>query len=652
MLLPRLALAGLFLALSAALPTAQMEHGGRPPSQLRPLQKLVPTARMRPVDANLLLAEDEQTGGAGEPANKPLRFAEVLPVDLGLANSGVWEELPGGGRVWRLRVHSPGAKSLALVFQRYALPAGAELYVHDATGKVVRGAYTEHENRLEGDFAMRPLRGDSLTLEYFEPASARGQGELALGLVAHDYRGVPDMLGAQSPLDPQDRSGGGGGTCEVDVACALGDPWGPQVNACVRIESISAGTFCSGSLLNNTANDGTLLVLAAAHCGTLSTGVFTFNFERPDCRAGFPSSNNVIVNATQLVYDEVLDVQLVRLAAPQGPAGFPVVLAGWDRSDVVPASTILIHHPGGAVKKISRDADAPVKTTGNFWRVLTWERGVTEGGSSGAPYFDPAGRFIGNMDSGASSCPVPNNDFCTRLAISWPVLEPFLDPLGTGQLTTDALDLATVTAQPFTVTGIFPSEIPVLDPSPVRKLRILGTGLPNTTEVVVNGIPLLPYFYTRSGHSFINVDMPPLAAGQYMLGVRENGATSAFPLTVSLVNEPRLQLGLGNLNEPVNSTFGLDTIHADTPGHVHYCFWSLTNQPSIHPLLTLGLGNNFTSFTYCRVNTIPARGFLRDHHDIKPGRLPFGTTVYTQTACVSHGLPLPTSNMQQTVFQF
>jgi hypothetical protein len=636
-------LCGFFLLLGS-IAFAQVEHGGRPPSGGRILRRAAPTELLPPVHAELLLAEDAAERGSGTKA--PLRFAEPLAVDLGLANAGAWEELGKGDRVWRLRIHSPGAKSLALVFSRFQLPQGGELYVYDDAREEVRGAYTELENRLDGEFAMRPLRGEALTLEYYEPGSARGRGELVLGIVAHDYRDVFQMMG-------QDRAGGGGnaGACEVDVRCALGANWANQINAAVHILAIAAGGVCSGSLLNNTANDGSLLVLSAAHCRDLSNAVFTFNFERPACRSGTAPCTNQITGATVLVSDEDLDVQLVRLDVPQAPLPYPVYLAGWDRSDVPPAQFTLIHHPAGSSKKISVDFDPPV-IFNQFWRIRDWDRGVSEGGSSGAPGFDLNGRFIGNLDSGSSVCQVPtNDDFATRLAAYWSVLEPYLDPLGTGQVTLDGLDLANVTPQPFDVTGVFPTQVEALEPGIARRLRVLGTGFTNGDTLVFDGAPLDPFFYRRGGHSFFNVDLPPSAIGPHVLTVVSSAGSKSVNFGVVPCSLPKMQVANGIRGEPVFSFSGVDTIHADTPGHIHYCIWSLSNVPSISPSLSLLLGNGFTDLRPCRVNPIPPSGFLRIHHDIPPGKLPFGTRVYNQSVCVNHGIPLRTSNLQETVFQ-
>jgi len=635
------------LALLTGLARGQVEHGGLPPSFRLRAKRALPTERMAPVRSDLLLAEDAAQQAAGKA---PLRFAEVLPVELGLANAGVWEALPGGARSWRLRIHSPGAKSLALVFSRFRLASGAELYVYDDRHAEVRGAYTDLENRLDGEFAMRPLRGDALTLELYEPAAEVGRSELVLGLVAHDYR---DVYALMDP-DPDDRSGGGGqgASCELDVACPLGDGWDDQKNAVVHIMALAAGTFCSGSLLNNTSGDGTLLVLSAGHCNFLANSVYTFNFERPACRDGVAPCTNTITGATVLVRDEGVDVQLARLDAPQGPLPWPVYLAGWDRSDVPPASSFLIHHPAGAPKKFSRDDDPP-RIFENFWRILGWERGISEGGSSGAPLFDPAGRFIGNLDSGTSTCQVPSaHDFCTRLAAAWPLLEPYLDPLGTGATVLDGLDLARVTPQAFDVTGVFPPQVEPLDPGPRRSLRILGSGFTDATSVRLDGVALDAARYLRGGHDFIDVDLAPLAVGPHNFDVTEGSQVKRVPFEVVPAREPRMQTANGVPGELVFSSQGVDTYHSDVPGHVHLCIWSLSSAPSVNSYLSLGLGNQFTDLRPCQLNPIPFDGFLRIHHTIPLGKLPFGTRVYNQSVCLQHGIPFHTTNLEETVFQF
>jgi hypothetical protein len=600
---------------------------------------------MPPVRADLLLAEDAAI--AGSTRNGPLRFAEPLPVELDLENSGVWEELPGGHRVWRLRIHSPGAKSLALVFSRYQLPVGGELYVYDDRRGTVRGAYTELENRLDGLFAIRPLRGDALTLEYFEPAAGRGRSELALATVAHDYRDVVSLL------EGQDRSGGGqSGTCELDVACPLGATWGNQINAAVHVTILTTGFLCSGSLLNNTTNDGTVLLLSSDHCGSLGSALFTFNFQRPACRDGVAPCTNTIMGATQLLRSAELDVQLYRLDVPQGPLPFPAYLAGWDRSDAPPAMTTIIHHPAGDAKKISQDFQPPVKFQ-NFWRIRDWDRGVTEGGSSGGPMFDTNGRLVGILDSGASACQTPaEDDFATRLAAAWSLLEPYLDPAATGQLTLDGLDLAQVAPRPFRVTGVAPTQVETLVPSTARLVRVLGDGFRDTSQVFLDGLAVDPVLYRRGGHSFINVDLPPAAIGAHVLGVLENGVTESASFTVVPVSDPRLQVGNGFTGEWVFSGLGVDTIHADVPGHVHYCIWSLSNLPSVAPIVSLMLGNSFTDLRSCNIGPIPPEGFVRVHHAIRTP-LPFRTRVYNQAVCVSHGVrPLATTNTQETEFRF
>jgi hypothetical protein len=201
---------------------------------------------------------------------------------------------------------------------------------------------------------MRPLRGAALTLEYYEPARARGTGELELTAVAHDYRDVlrcssrRTARAAAQLRRVRDRRG-----------LPAGRPVHDQIDATVHVLGLPSGLLCSGSLLNNTANDGSVLVLSAAHCGGLANAVFTFNFERPACGSGI---------APQHEHDRGRDPARARRGARRA-ARAPERAAGGAAVPGVPrrlgshgrAAELVGDHPppGGDVKKISLDDDAP-----------------------------------------------------------------------------------------------------------------------------------------------------------------------------------------------------------------------------------------------------------------------------------------------------
>jgi hypothetical protein len=88
---------------------------------------------------------------------------------------------------------------------------------------------------------------------------------------------------------------------------------------------------------------------------------------------------------------------------------------------------ITIHHPQGDVKKITIDSTGPVSDTyldtlydlESHWRVLEWDLGTTEAGSSGAPLFNQNQEIIGDLTGGEASCDFNFNDFFAKISRSW-----------------------------------------------------------------------------------------------------------------------------------------------------------------------------------------------------------------------------------------
>jgi hypothetical protein len=430
----RLRLGSLALAANltlASLAAAQAGEIGTLPSATGKLATQVPTEVMPPIDADALLAED----AANEGLTVPFRFGWGHEVQLGLEEAGLWEELPDGSRLWRLRVQSPGAWSINLVFDRYALPEGAKLWVHDDAGRVL-GAFTSSLNQPHGMFATEPLPGDALTLEYVEPASAP-VGSLRVKQVVHAYR---DILGQGAKRGGSSKAG----VCNINVNCPLGSSWQVQKRSSARL--IMGGNLCSGALINNTAEDSRQFFLTADHCytGDPATWVFQFNYESLTCsgNTGLPQTvtGSVLRSRAQTAQSDHCLVEITQFI----PTSYKVHYSGWSRSTKPATVSTGMHHPGGAIKKICQDTDPLTLATfqsAPCWKVGNWEQGVTEGGSSGSPLYDQNRRIVGQLYGGQASCSLPVNDYYGRFDVSWNEgLSAYLDPIGSSRMTLDGMD--------------------------------------------------------------------------------------------------------------------------------------------------------------------------------------------------------------------
>src|SRR5207249_1088714 len=80
----------------------------------------------------------------------PLRFAESIEVLATPDTDGTWEDLPDGGRLWRLRVFVPGATDLNFGFESCWLPEGATLHFVAENEDYYQGPYTSLDNQPHG----------------------------------------------------------------------------------------------------------------------------------------------------------------------------------------------------------------------------------------------------------------------------------------------------------------------------------------------------------------------------------------------------------------------------------------------------------------------------------------------------------------------
>jgi len=407
------------------------------------------------IDLNKLIKEDEINDA---DKSKPWRFGYDQFVDHDIKDVGKWETLPNGDRIWRMSYVSEGAYSLNFMFQRFKIPEGAKLYVYSNDKKDLLRPFTHHNNNPEEILGTWLVEGNHAWIEYYQPANVVGELKLTIGSVIHGYR----------TAESYQKALGDSGDCNQDVDCDItpsgADPYGidtvkENVKKSAGMLVTGSTGFCSGSLVNNTNNDGTPYFLTANHCSGGEAGwAFRFNWRSPtpSCSTTASSPNGsfdqTVSGSTVRMRSDESDTELVEITDASFFNGNPdVVFAGWNRSKTtVPNVNIGIHHPSGDIQKVCREDDGAFRTTASFngngaakmWRIEEWELGVTEPGSSGSPLFNELGQIIGVLSGGLAACTGTSNngqyDIYGRFGVAWDFgstaatrLQDWLDPAGT-----------------------------------------------------------------------------------------------------------------------------------------------------------------------------------------------------------------------------
>ncbi|MFK8039428.1 MAG: T9SS type A sorting domain-containing protein [Crocinitomicaceae bacterium] len=413
-----------------------------------------------PLDVNALLVEDAMSGSDFPRAGK------LEPVNINLNNSGTWYDLPSGDKLWRLKLKVPNALAVSAYFDDLMIPQGGKLYAYSPDYNEVLEVYTSENNPESGFYATDYVHGDVIVLEYIEPYQMLGAGRISL----NGLNGFYTMI---EPLrNPLARGDDRAGTCQVDVNCSEGNNWRPEIDGVVRITVLTGGDtgFCSGSLVNNTAEDCTPYVLSAHHCATddnninasaadFAQWIFRFNFQRSSCGVSVISGSYSKVGCAKIANSTnnggILgsDYLLVELSELLDESKMPY-FNGWDASGLGSSSGVQIHHPAGDEKKISTynqnltTSNWPTSPSGSHWRVK-WiatpnGHGISEGGSSGSPIFNAEKLIIGQLSGGQSECADvnPNGqtlpDLCGKMSYNWTgnanvdLIGPYLDPIGNG----------------------------------------------------------------------------------------------------------------------------------------------------------------------------------------------------------------------------
>lgn len=363
------------------------------------------------------------------------QFGTEIPINYTLNNSGQWQELDNGGRIWALSLYSENAKGITIIYDDFFLPSGAELNLYSKEKDHHLGAFTHQNNKENQQMATQPIIGDTIILELYEPKKARGLSRLSLEKAIHINK---DSFLTKTSSNFENSNSG---YCNIDVSCEQGDNWTAEIKSTAMFQ-IGTG-FCSGTIINNSANNQAQYFLTAQHCvvgktNNLGSTIFYYNWQRDSCDSDSIPEYDSTVGAELIFIDEQSDVALLKITTSI-PESYDVNFAGWDRTDTNHTNTTVLHHPKGDVKKISLDTDSPVTSNAiifdgmvenSVWEVI-WDEGTTESGSSGSGLYNQNYHLIGQLSGGSASCINQNQpDYFGKLSLSWDLgINAYLDPL-------------------------------------------------------------------------------------------------------------------------------------------------------------------------------------------------------------------------------
>jgi hypothetical protein len=396
---------------------AQQGNGGNSHYFPKEGWKTIPQISYPTPDINALRQEDiilDEQGG------QPWRFGFNHPTLINSTSNGIWIQAKNGGLIWLVRIKCPEALTINLAFNQTEIPDGNELYVYNPDKTFILGKFTQ-DHLYEGQLGTELVPGEEVIVEYYVPANHQ-KGNIQINNVTHGYRTAREF---------QEKAFGSSENCNLNVNCPQGGPWQQERNGVVMLVSGNSG-FCSGSLINNTLNNGKPYVLTANHCfSNPATWVFRFNWQSAGCNnpgaePTFQYLNGAVLRSRASASDFCLVEITGGLQGGTVPAAFTPYFSGWDNSGNTPTSAVGIHHPSGDIKKISFENDPLISTSfggspaNSHWGVTSWDEGVTEGGSSGSPLFDQNHRIIGQLHGGASACGAPVlSDEYGKISYSW-----------------------------------------------------------------------------------------------------------------------------------------------------------------------------------------------------------------------------------------
>ena len=168
------------------------------------------------------------------------RIGVASYTNLSESNSGVWNTLDNGDKVWQLGIKNPGAEALSFIFNDFKLSPGSSFWVQNKQGDKVSKVITEKDQLEDFQQHIALCFGDELTLVLLDKFGQQSS-KFFLNRVVYNYRSTGNNNGPQKLNDS--------GSCNVNVNCPEGTNYQDEKRGIARILVVDGNTqgWCSGT---------------------------------------------------------------------------------------------------------------------------------------------------------------------------------------------------------------------------------------------------------------------------------------------------------------------------------------------------------------------------------------------------------------------
>lgn len=372
----------------------------------------------------------------GFPRRLPDAITARIPGDRATAAAdphSVQVRSSAGASIWGTRIEIRDARAMRLHLTDVHLPPGTKFWSYGTEGNPV--AFGLELLGPGGDLWAPMTFGETSFLDVEVPPAGT-EGGFSIVETA-------EMRPLAASTEPP---------CAIDAVCATPatfSPIGEAMSAvAVLIFEISGGMFgqCTGTLLNDTAEDGAPYLLTANHCistqAEASSLTAYWDYHAPTCGGAVPSLGSVPTSsgATLLANSATSDFSFLRLeAVPPGRA-----YMGWNGSSSAVAKGTTLFRVSCPASQTDVDTvlqqqlsqyATPLPTSGclgtNFVNS-TKTSGYAFEGSSGSATMLANGQVVGQLYGTCANitnpCTQPDNTIDGAFSVTYPSVAQWLSP--------------------------------------------------------------------------------------------------------------------------------------------------------------------------------------------------------------------------------